>query len=357
MLAVNHRKDEVPARSDGSDTPRDDRDSGEDEAAFFTEECDEPDDFAVASMLLIAIYDTLIILSKIATSIHKTGGHFDEKPMYANKKPDPVFSGRLTALAEEDRTIIPRSQTTRRLITKLPSYTASSSPFSSVRFWVSWKHITIHHQTEDRPSYYRYTTLGTPPVTTAGFEVVKQSPIFQWTPGLLIPTPPAQEETLRIHGTSSLVWCPDHRTYLVVPFDCTKINVSDRVEANEEDNWDRLKLIHESFHGNPLNVISHHYPDIVLAGPGPSESLRELIPHGGPASHAYSSDTSGTPLLAGDLSLLLGLTALSTTPDQTKNVIESSFWPRWDTSGWIPYGKSLQHSTSTQSVGQSLFLT
>jgi hypothetical protein len=326
-------------------------DIGEDEVVSDTQEPDEPDDFAIASMLLAAIHDILNNLSRLATLIYKTAGHFDQKHKFADEMTGLISPGARTVLAEEAgksdaRSYIPTESTNSRPSPESPS-------FSSVRFYVSWKHIAIHHQPNRRQSYYRNTSLTKPPVTKDGFRVFLSSSIYSWTPGTLRPVSTLEEKQLRIYRTSSSVWCPDHQTYLTVPYDCTEINVRDKADVDPLDDWNRLKFGHESFNGRPLTVIGHLYPEEILAGTGPSSWIGELIPHvhqrhGEPAP----LNTHGTSLLAGDLSILLGLAALSTTPDQTRNVIQTSFWPTKDTSGWVPHGTSTKHSKSDRDTDE-----
>jgi hypothetical protein len=121
--------------------------------------------------------------------------------------------------------------------------------------------------------------------------------------------------------------------------------VKDRAEIDTLDHWETLKFNHESIDGRPLSVISHDAGNDTLAGGGPANWVGQLIP---PIHQRYGEpsepDTQGTSMLAGDISILLGLASLSAPASDTKQIIESSFRPPGHDK-WVPhskeYGKSL----------------
>lgn len=201
-----------------------------------------------------------------------------------------------------------------------------------VPFCFTYKHIMKRPNHTARPRYYRRTSLSCPPVVANAFEASEFSETYTWAPGVLRRLNAEHAQNLTTHSTSSIFWCSDHRTFLTVPYDCTAISVEERAREDELDSWERLRFGHESLYLNnqhrAVSVVGHRYPEDNLAAVGPPSWVPQLIPNphqrnGSPAPQ----NASGTSLLAGDLSILLGLAALSTTPDTVPLTIQQSFRP------------------------------
>jgi hypothetical protein len=175
-------------------------------------------------------------------------------------------------------------------------------------------------------------------MTTEYFETTPSSPVKAWSPGLVRPLDEQAKNHLSTLNTSSMIWCEDHQTYLTVPYDCSTINVLDRVKEDELDNWERLRFGHDVLalpNGNrSVSVVGHRYPNDDLAATGPSSWMPQLIPNAHQCQKPVSSDTTGQSFLAGDLSILLGLIALSTTADRIRDTVKECFRPDPDSTEW-----------------------
>ena len=201
--------------------------------------------------------------------------------------------------------------------------TSESSPFC-----IAWKHVSTHPQHPERPRCGCRLSLRSPPVVKEAFVPSEASPIYAWSPGSLRPVQLSDQEEMQLYNMSSVFWRPDHQTYLTVPYDCTQISVRDRALIDELDNWERLKFGHDIYKGRCVSVIGHRYGNDVLAATGPGSWMPQLIPflhqrHDSPATLG----AQGTSLLAGDISIIMGLVALSATPSMVKETIERSFRP------------------------------
>jgi hypothetical protein len=168
--------------------------------------------------------------------------------------------------------------------------------------------------------------------------------LYRWTPGVLQHPDQDTAQNLSTHRTSSIFWCRDHQTFLTVPYDCTVVNVADMAAVDELDNWERLKFFHETLgfysENRAVSVVGHRYPEDKLAATGPTRWVPQLIPD----AHQRNGDPAqlginGTSLLAGDLSILLGLAALSTTPSTVPLTIQECFRPHPLNSNWVTHDR------------------
>lgn len=208
-----------------------------------------------------------------------------------------------------------------------------------VPFCLTFKHIIRHPNDTTRPRYYRRTSLSCPPMIATAFQTSSWSDAFSWTPGFMRHLSHDEAQDLTTHSTSSIFWCSDHQTYLTVPYDCTETSVRDRAEVEVLDNWERLRFGHEARRLNnerrAVSVIGHQYAEPGLAAVGPPSWVPQLIPEPHQRSGSPAPlDTTGTSLLAGDLSILMGLAALSTTLDNVPYTIQESFRPPLHNLGW-----------------------
>lgn len=205
-------------------------------------------------------------------------------------------------------------------------------------FYLAWKHIGPQpHETRNRTIWRRTSSLRNPPVFKEAFQLRSLSPVYLWSPGTLRPTTSVDRQHLRPYKVSSVYWCPDHGTYLTVPYDCTTENVHDRARNDELDNWERLKFGHGAINGRCVSVLGHRYGSDVLAAGGPANWMPELIPS---IHNRYESPAipgaRGPSYLTGDISILMGLAALSTTPERVVPTIATSFRPEGTTT-WRPH--------------------
>lgn len=207
-------------------------------------------------------------------------------------------------------------------------------------FYLLWKPLMALPQHTERPRWYRRTSLCSPPVTKEAFQQQSSQPfIYRWTPGSLDQASAEDLPYLEEYKTSSVVWRPDHQTYLTVPYDCTQNSVTDMERHDPLDHWERLKFNHEVIDGRCVSVVGHRNGNDVLAATGPHNWLGELVP---PAHQRHDEpdlpNTVGPSYLAGDISIIMALAALSTTPNLVRWTIANSFRPRNELT-WVPHGQ------------------
>jgi hypothetical protein len=212
------------------------------------------------------------------------------------------------------------------------------TPFTP--FYILWKPLVTLPEHTERPRCYRRTSLCSPPVIKEAFQQqISQPIIYKWTPGSLVPASPQDLPYLEEYKTSSVCWRPDHQTYLTVPYDCTEYSVTDKARDDPLDHWERLKFNHEAIEGRCVSVVGHYNGNEVLAAAGPRNWLGELIP---PAHQRHDEpavpNTAGTSYLAGDISIIMALAALSNTPDLVRWTIANSFRPPNELT-WVPHGQ------------------
>src|SRR4051812_44471552 len=122
--------------------------------------------------------------------------------------------------------------------------------------------------------------------------------------------------------------CEDRQAFLQVPYDCSKIDVSDAQKDGVPLKWELI-----SFQQNLwLSLLGYRFERITLSACGSSAWMPELLPerYGG-----YSND--GEPgQLAGDLSIIVGLVAFSAPPDKMLEMTQKSFWAAG--LRWTPHG-------------------
>ena len=107
-----------------------------------------------------------------------------------------------------------------------------------------------------------------------------------------------------------MFWCEDRQAFLQVPYDCTKVDVSEALSTSERDiplPWSGL-----TFHNAPgpdnrsLSLVGYAYEELILDAPGSLAWMPELLPE---RYDGYLND--GEPArLAGDLSIIIGLCSL-----------------------------------------------
>ena len=209
---------------------------------------------------------------------------------------------------------------------------------TTARFYISWKHVVTRPEYDERPRTYRRPSCCNPPELKEAFLPSEPSPCYAWSPGRLSPVSPSDKDYMEDYKVTSVFWRPDHQTYLTVPYDCTRYSVRDMVQNDKLQDWATLKFNHEVYKGTYkrcVSVIGHCYPNDLLAARGPVNWTGELIPpihqrHDEPAI----PDAQGPSLLAGDISIIMALAALSNKPELVKETIKLSFLPPV----WVPHG-------------------
>jgi hypothetical protein len=213
-------------------------------------------------------------------------------------------------------------------------------------FYIRYKRIDPDPQLAGARPSYRSTFLKTPPIKKEEFLTRAFSDIYAWNPGTLQLVSPQDRPYLRLHKTSSVYWCPSQQTYLAVDYDCTAVSVKDRAKKDALDDWARLTFEHKSIGGQCVSVLGHRCTSEQLAAEAPITWKTELIPD----AHRRESSpgppgTYGPSLLAGDLSLLLGLAAASS-PEDPKQTIQRCFRPHKHLRQWVRHNKSKTASKS-----------
>lgn len=90
--------------------------------------------------------------------------------------------------------------------------------------------------------------------------------------GLVRAIPSAEQQHWMHYATTSMFWTLDRQAFLQVPYDCTKIDVSDALSTSERDiplPWSGL-----TFHNAPgpdnrsLSLVEYAYEELILDAPG-----------------------------------------------------------------------------------------
>jgi len=86
-----------------------------------------------------------------------------------------------------------------------------------------------------------------PPTSTRAFRVETNPGPYQWHNGLVQPILSVEQHYWMQYSTTSMFWCEDGRGFLQVPYDCTKVDVSDALSTSECNiplPWSRLTFRH-----------------------------------------------------------------------------------------------------------------
>jgi hypothetical protein len=192
--------------------------------------------------------------------------------------------------------------------------------------------------------------LWLPPIRMNAFTVLERGDWYQWSPGKVQAVPPNERSTIRLLSTVSLIWCPDRQAFLQVPYDCTEKNV---VEASSDDDipleWEELSFHHKiNTEGHCIAMVGYHLERNQLAARGSETWMPQLLPQRYQCSE--NPEYPGSCHLAGDLSILVGLAAFSTTTKWMHWVIKNCFH-NGSTSAWTPHDKPEGPSKSpTQTI-------
>ena len=217
-------------------------------------------------------------------------------------------------------------------------------------FCFSIKSITPNFEVEQP----RYTppnaSLWVPPANYEAFDVFDDTGWYFWRGGEILRVPQAQQGQVQLHRITSMFWCPDRQAFQQVPFDCTEVSVGeapDGVLNGMPLDWDKL-----TFHARRLttntciSILGYHYEKNTLEALRTPSWVPSLLPE--VYRHSPPSHQAGHNLLAGDLSIILGLTAFSTTRDNMLATIGNSFrmaeaGTRWTSQGPSRVGSKQDH--------------
>jgi hypothetical protein len=114
------------------------------------------------------------------------------------------------------------------------------------------------------------------------FRVETNSGPYQWHNGLVQPIPSGEQPYWMQYSTTSMFWCEDCRGFLQVPYDCTKVDVSDALCTSERDippPWSGLTFRHALGPDNrSLSLVGYAYEKLVLDSLGSLAWMPELLP-------------------------------------------------------------------------------
>jgi len=146
---------------------------------------------------------------------------------------------------------------------------------------------------------------------------------------------------IQVHRTTSLIWSPARQAFLQVPYDCTETSVATAFYGSENDQtplpWRRLSFFHKMLPQNRrISLLGYNYERDQLGARGTPTWMPNLLP---PVyRHPEAPGQQEQFLLAGDLSIIVGLTAFATTRQQMLTTIGSSLRILHPLSSWTYNG-------------------
>ena len=209
---------------------------------------------------------------------------------------------------------------------RVPSF-SHNQPFAQP-FALCIKHVEYqdsHHRTPSPPQgpdfFWR-------PSISGRFAIQDTSDWWIWDPGLHQPyhhlqrlRPLTEDEinTYRPYKSCTMVWAPERQHYLHIPVDCTAPGQSPDAHV-----WKRLSFGYDEHpHRAHIAVIGHHRDHPWLRVPAPRHWFPQLLP----VAYQSQEDITQRCGLAGELSILVGLIAFSTTPQGFLGALDQSFRP------------------------------
>ena len=219
----------------------------------------------------------------------------------------------------------------------LRSMTAIWLPF---RFTI--KEIEPCYDVQERLIYSPQNPYWIPPTIPDAIRTTDDLGVYQWRPGQVERVDPAVIEGLDPCSASSMFWCEDldRKTYLHTPYDCTKRSVEQTAaERDQRYHWRRLTFHNTTTsQGVPLSLVGHHYGEDKIAASGAAAWMPELLPE--TFMRKASLRNPQECRLAGDVSMLLSLMALSTHPSTVIQTIRQSFRPDTPLQTWRHHGRT-----------------
>ena len=174
-----------------------------------------------------------------------------------------------------------------------------------------------------------------PPEKKEAFKVLDSSVWYLWRAGNTSPAPPNLQQTIQTYSTTSILWCHDRQAFLQVPYDCTRKDVAKEIHDGMPLDWDPLSFQHNRTEDNKcIALIGYRYEHNELDACGSSRWVPKLLPER--YRNPNTPEHQGTCRLAGQLSILVGLVAFSTTSSQIHEVIKYAF--RKDPN-WTPHNR------------------
>jgi hypothetical protein len=208
----------------------------------------------------------------------------------------------------------PSSPRSPAFIPSSPAIPSTSSQASKrgIGFRFSIKSIEPDYEVQAprfaRPPY----PLWLPPNVKAAFTVSDDTGWCQWYNGTVNEIRRSQDADVRPYSTTSMFWCHDRRAFLQVPYDCTEKNVRDASYHGVPLDWERLSFQHKTTNGHHFSLVGYQMEHRQLGRRGSPFWVPRLLPevyqYTGPA------DEQDFCQLAGDLSIIMGLVAFSTSP-------------------------------------------
>jgi hypothetical protein len=177
-----------------------------------------------------------------------------------------------------------------------------------------------------------------PPVQTNAFTVIERGDWYRWSPGEVQPVPPNEISTIRLLSIVSLIWCPDRQAFLQVPYDCTEKNVAGACNKDGIPlEWEGLSFHHKTnTEGRCISMLGYRYERNELAARSSETWMPQLLPRR--YQCLGKPEYPGSCHLAGELSILVGLAAFSTTRTSMHWVIKNYFH-NGPGSAWTPHGQ------------------
>lgn len=218
---------------------------------------------------------------------------------------------------------------------------ANQHPFA-LPFFVRITHVR-YREDPHTPSPVRGTDNYWRPSTSGRFHSLGYSDWWIWDPRPHQPPadlhrlrrPTAQElSRLRLYRKCTMIWDPERAGYIQVPVNCLETLPS-------PDAWRRLSFgWSEEEHREHIALVGHNRERPTLHYPGPAHWFPQLLPQ------VCKGTAKGQQqcMLAGDLSMLAGLVAFSTTPQHDFRALDRSF--RRDVNSTVFRANTLPKSSS-----------
>jgi hypothetical protein len=207
-----------------------------------------------------------------------------------------------------------------------------------VSFFYSLKLIKPN-EAVDRRLFKPPNSLWLPPDQKDGFTVSEDGGWYRWSPGNVQAVPPSERPMIRPFSTVSLIWCPDQQAFLQVPYDCTERNVAETYKDGAiHVDWEGLSFHHQTdSEGRCIARLGYKYEKNQLAAYGSETWMPQLLPerYQCPEIPEYP----GFCHLAGELSILVGLAALSTTSSNLMHWVIGNCFHSGSTPTWRPHNK------------------
>jgi hypothetical protein len=181
-------------------------------------------------------------------------------------------------------------------------------------FCFSMKSIEPDYEVQSRRVTPLPDSLWLPPTECKAFTAIADTNWHYWYEGTVYEVPIQKRKEIQLYSTSSIFWSHDRQAFLHIPCDCTEIDLKKAMGGDKKDvplRWGKISFHNETKHNQCLSLIGYGFEKNQLGAKGSSRWVPELLPE----IYQYQGTTQqGACHLAGDLSILLGLAAFSTSP-------------------------------------------